>query len=142
SAHSGKRRFYLLNMASGAVDQYVVAHGIGSDPNDTGYATRFSDKDGSYMSSLGFVLTGDTYDGKHGYSLLLDGLSSTNEHMRDRSIVMHTASYVQPGKSPEGRSEGCFVLTPKDKDHVVNLVKEGSLLYADLSKSKAPSDPL
>src|SRR3954454_11441862 len=42
SKHSGKQRFFLVNLTSGAFTPYVVAHGSGSDPGNSGYATKFS----------------------------------------------------------------------------------------------------
>lgn len=38
------------------------------------YATSFSNEYGSYKSSLGFYLTETTYQGRNGYSLILNGL--------------------------------------------------------------------
>ena len=40
--HSSKKRGHLLNLKTGKVNSYVVAHGIKSDPNKDGYATHFS----------------------------------------------------------------------------------------------------
>ncbi len=97
SQHNSKERLYLIDMVSGAVDRYLVAHGKNSDPNYTGYATIFSNTPGSEMSSQGFYLTAETYIGGHGLSLALDGLSPTNSNARSRAIVIHPADYVQPG---------------------------------------------
>ena len=49
----------------------LVAHG-----RNTGLAKAhdFSNLNGSHKSSLGFYLTAETYIGKHGLSLRLDGL--------------------------------------------------------------------
>ena len=52
---------------TGVVTPAVVAHGKMSDPDYTGYATKFSNVEGSNMSSLGFVLTGATYTGEAAY---------------------------------------------------------------------------
>ena len=65
-------------MASGEVWTLHVAHGEGSDPDDSGYAKTFSNVEGTRASSLGFFTTAETYSGEYGYSLRLDGLSSTN----------------------------------------------------------------
>lgn len=130
--HSGKQRFYVIDMKTGVVTPAVVAHGKMSDPDYTGYATKFSNVEGSNMSSLGFVLTGATYTGVHGRSLRLNGLSPTNSNMFDRAIVIHGASYVVEGQAKQGRSLGCFALDEDEKDAIIDRLKDGSLLYADL----------
>ncbi len=130
--HSGKKRFFVVDMKTGVVRAQVVAHGKMSDPNWTGYATTFGNVSGSNMSSLGFALTGDTYYGTHGRSLRLHGLSPTNSNMYSRAIVIHSATYVVEGQSKQGRSLGCFVLDEDVKDDIVDLIEGGSLLYADL----------
>jgi hypothetical protein len=129
--HSSKKRFFVVNMQTGAVRAYVVAHGQNSDPDWTGYATDFGNVPGSYKSSLGFVITGETYDGTHGRSLRLEGVSPTNSNMFDRAIVMHGASYVVEGATKQGRSNGCFALDMDEKDAIIDLLKDGTLLYAD-----------
>lgn len=130
SKHSGKKRFFVVNMESGAVDSYVVAHGSNSDPGNTGFATRFSNQEGSNESSLGYYITGETYDGKHGNSLRLDGVSATNSHARARAIVIHGAAYVGEGRSQQGRSWGCLALPMSEKDAVIAKLKGGSVIYA------------
>jgi L,D-transpeptidase catalytic domain len=130
SKSSSQFRFYLIDMASGAVVEHEVAHGSGSDPNGTGMATHFSDVDGSHMSSLGFALGSETFSGTHGRSLRLDGLSSTNKHMRSRAILIHGAAYVRDGHTGTGRSWGCFALDMAVKDDVIDAMKGGALLFA------------
>ena len=86
------------------------------------------------MSSPGFFRTAETYQGKHGYSLKLDGLEEgINNHARDRLIVIHGADYVSEAFIDEhgriGRSWGCPALPPHLTEEVINLIKEGSCLY-------------
>ena len=132
SKNASKVRFHLIDMASGAVTEHKVAHGSGSDPNGTGVATHFSDVDGSHMSSLGFALGSETFSGTHGRSLRLDGLSTTNAHLRPRAIIIHGASYVNDGPGQTGRSWGCFALDMAVKDEVIDTLKGGALLFAGL----------
>ena len=134
SAHSSKSRFYLVDMTTGKVTALLTAHGSGSDTNNDGYAERFSNTSGSEMSSVGYYRVAETYHGKHGLSIRLDGLSSTNSRARARAIVLHSASYVSESKKRAGRSWGCFVLDPSYLSGVVSKIKSGSLLYANLSK--------
>lgn len=134
SAHSSKSRYYLVDMTTGKVTALHTSHGKGSDTNNDGYAERFSNTSGSEMSSLGFFRVAETYSGKHGLSIRLDGLSATNSRARARAVVIHSASYVSESSKKAGRSWGCFVLDPKYLSGVVSKIKSGSLLYANLSK--------
>ncbi len=127
--HNSKERFYIIDMESGRVETYLTAHGKNSDPDYDGYATKFSNTPDSLMSSLGFYLTAETYNGSNGYSLRLDGLSSTNSNARARAIVIHGADYVRPG-SKIGRSYGCPALEMRYHADLINRLKGGSLLYA------------
>ncbi len=138
--HSGKKRLYVVDMKSGAVAAHTVAHGSGSE-DGRGYATRFSDSDGSHMSSLGFAVTGSTFSGTHGRSLLLFGLSSTNAHMRAREIIVHSADSVHETSSRQGNSWGCFALDQRVKDEVVTQIMNGGLLYANLGKPNGGDRP-
>ena len=128
--HNSKKRFYLINMQSGDVETYLTAHGKNSDPDYDGYATKFSNTNGSLMSSVGFYLTAETYYGDNGYSLRLDGLSSTNSNARVRAIVIHGASYVRQA-ALIGRSYGCPALELRYAADVINTIKGGSLIYTD-----------
>lgn len=130
-AHNSNERFFLIDMQSGFVETYLTAHGKNSDPDFDGYATKFSNVDGSLMSSLGFYLTAESYYGSNGYSLRLDGLSSTNSNARARAIVIHGADYVSPG-GKIGRSFGCPALEDRYHQDVIDRLKGGTLLFAGL----------
>lgn len=129
--HNSKERFYIIDMESGRVETYLTAHGKNSDPNFDGYATKFSNVPDSNTTSLGFFLTAETYYGKNGYSLRLDGLSSTNSNARSRAIVIHGADYVTPGPKI-GRSYGCPAVEMRYHQELIDQIKGGSLLYAGL----------
>lgn len=128
--HSSKDRLFLIDVDSGKVDGYLVSHGKGSDPDHDGIASKFSNKPDSLMSSLGFYVGAETYSGKHGYSLRLDGLSTTNSNARDREIVVHAADYVEYGTEKIGRSWGCPSIDPRTSREVINRLKGGTLIYA------------
>lgn len=130
SKHSGLKRFFVIDMKTGAVSAHKTAHGKNSDPDHDGRATKFSNTNGSNMSSLGFYLTGETYQGGHGYSLMLDGVSATNSNARSRAIVIHPADYVSEGSSKQGRSFGCPALDPRYSAGIINKIKNKSLIYA------------
>jgi hypothetical protein len=127
--HSGKKRFYVINLVSGSVEVLHTAHGSGSDSNSDGYATSFSNTPNSHKSSIGFALTAETYQGKNGYSLRLDGLQDSNSKMRERAIVIHKADYVSPSRSKMGMSWGCPALSNSANERTVNQIKNGSLIY-------------
>ncbi|MCO5113133.1 MAG: murein L,D-transpeptidase catalytic domain family protein [Bdellovibrionaceae bacterium] len=127
--HSGRKRLYIIDLVDGSVEQLHVSHGSGSDKNHDGYAESFSNVSGSHQSSLGFVKSAETYYGKRGYSLRLDGLESRNSRVRSRAIVIHGASYVDPSLAKMGRSQGCPAVTMSRKDSVINRLKNGALIY-------------
>jgi hypothetical protein len=134
SQSSRTPRFYIIDLNSGGVWPIHVAHGKNSDPDHDGYATSFSNTSGSNKSSLGFYRTAETYNGSHGLSLRLDGLSSTNSNARARAIVIHGASYVSESSVIQGRSWGCPAVTMGYRDQVIAALKGGSLIYAVLDK--------
>lgn len=129
---STQRRMWVIDMAAHKVlFNTWVAHGRGSGDN---YATRFSNRNGSHQSSLGLYLTGETYIGGNGYSLLLDGLEAgINDHARERAIVVHGAAYANPSVIASagrlGRSWGCLALPPDVTLPIIDTIKGGSVLY-------------
>jgi hypothetical protein len=127
--HNSKERFYLLDLEGNTVETYLVAHGKNTDQDFDGYADSFSNTVDSLQSSLGFYVTGETYIGENGYSLRLDGLSSTNSNARLRNIVMHGADYVKPG-TKIGRSFGCPAVETRYSFDIIEKIKNGSLLFA------------
>jgi hypothetical protein len=134
SQRSSEHRFFIVNMNSGKVWSTTVAHGKGSDVNHDGYATVFSNSFNSDASSLGFFLTAEIYNGHHGRSLALDGLSATNSNVRARAVVIHGADYVSDANVIQGRSFGCFALPMNERSRVIDMLKNGSLIYAGLSQ--------
>ena len=128
---SSNERMYIINLKTGAVDTHATSHGRGSDPARIGRAQKFSNRNNSHASSLGFYRTAETYMGKHGYSLRLDGLSPTNSNARDRAVVVHAASYVRDdSRQMAGRSHGCPAVDPRVLRKVVGQIKGGALMYA------------
>lgn len=133
SRRSTEKRLWVYDLRSRTLlfDE-LVAHGRGSGQ---ALATAFSNDAESNRSSLGLYRTGETYNGKHGYSLRLDGLEpGFNDHARERGIVMHAADYVN-GVSARaqgylGRSLGCPALRPEITKGVIDAVKGGGLLFA------------
>ena len=133
SKSSTKSRFFIINMKTGSVWAVHTSHGRGSDPDHNAVADTFSNVSGSKKSSLGAYKTAETYQGKHGYSMRLDGLSSTNSNARARAIVVHAANYVSEASVKQGRSEGCPAVAPAHSKKLIDTIKGGSLIYAGLS---------
>ena len=108
-----------------------VAYGRNSGEK---YATSFSNREGSFKSSLGFYKTENTYYGKNGYSLVLDGLErGINDKAKERTIVMHGATYADPSTIRScgrlGRSLGCPALPLAVSKKIIDTIKGGTLLY-------------
>ena len=108
-----------------------VAHGRNSGEK---YATSFSNREGSFKSSLGFYKTENTYYGKNGYSLVLNGLErGINDKAKERAIVMHGATYADPSTIRScgrlGRSLGCPALPLAVCKKIIDTIKGGTLLY-------------
>jgi hypothetical protein len=141
---SDQPRLYRVDLRSGdGLDRpYLVAHGIGSDPDDDGIAQNFGNVQDSLMSSLGAARGAELYDGMNGRSLRLDGLDSSNYAMRARDIVVHsytpdafryfTASYRATRGGKPGTSEGCFVVEPAVREWLFAGLANGGFLYAGL----------
>jgi hypothetical protein len=134
SSKSTRPRFHVIDLATGAVTSLHMSHGKGSDPDHDGFATSFGNVSGSNRSCLGFARTAETYNGAHGLSLKLDGLSPTNSKMRPRAIVVHGADYVQDREVIQGRSLGCPAVSMAQRTRLINRIKGGSLLFAGLSE--------
>ena len=131
---STERRFHVVNMATGEVWSLRMSNGKGSEPVHNGIATSFGNVPGSNKSSLGFARTAETYNGKHGRSLRLDGLSASNSKLRPRAVVVHGADYVKDAPVVQGRSNGCPAVPMGQKDSLIDLIKGGSLMYAANSR--------
>jgi hypothetical protein len=118
-----------------------VAHGNGSGSDK---ATRFSNVNDSFQSSLGFYVTGEVYSGKHGKSLRLDGMDAGyNDNARKRSIVVHGASYVGQGTINAlgrlGRSQGCPAVAAELADLVINTIEGKTVLFINGSDERYTS---
>ncbi|KIY40527.1 hypothetical protein TZ03_10230 [Pseudomonas sp. 10-1B] len=109
-----------------------VAHGKNSGAD---LPTTFSNAPNSYQSSIGLYETGQTYSGKHGRSLRLQGLEpGFNDNSMSRAIVMHAAAYadpkVVPGLGRLGRSQGCPAVRPAIAGKLIDTLQRGSYVFA------------
>ncbi|WP_192821002.1 murein L,D-transpeptidase catalytic domain family protein [Rufibacter sp. LB8] len=134
SKSSKKKRLWVIDVDKRKVLFHsLVAHGQGSGDDK---AVKFSNIVNSHMSSVGFYVTQNTYHGKHGLSLKLNGLDPNfNSRANERAIVVHGADYVSESFIKQhgrlGRSHGCPALPKELNEKVISLIKNGSLLYID-----------
>ena len=135
---SYEKRLWVVDVPSGEVLlEEWVAHGMGRPAGTGGDLRRvraFSNREGTRMSSLGAFLTAETYHGKHGYSLRLDGLEpGFNDAARRRTIVIHGAAYVSGDRARSGsmgRSWGCPAVRTKASRRLIDAIRGGSLVWA------------
>lgn len=132
SQPSINKRLYVIDL-----DNYEllfntwVAHGARSGKTD---ASLFSNKMSSFKSSLGFYVTGETYNGSNGYSLKLKGVEKgINDYALRRGIVMHGADYVSEdyinSQGYIGRSHGCPAVASDICQPLIDMVKDGTCLF-------------
>ena len=132
SKPSNTERFFVIDITSRKIlYKSLVAHGKNSGLQ---CASSFSNKQFSYKSSIGFFLTGETYYGKHGFSLRLNGLEKDiNDNARERAIVIHSASYVNEEFINKygrlGRSHGCPALPTDNYKNIVEVIKNKTCLF-------------
>lgn len=130
---STQKRLWVFDLRKATLlyDEHV-AHGRGSGGD---FATRFSNTEGTYQSSIGLFAAAETYQGENGYSLRLDGLEpGINDNARKRLLVMHGADYVDPEQARRqgrlGRSWGCPAVRTAVAHGVIDSLKQGQLVFA------------
>lgn len=134
---SFEKRLWVIGMKDGRVlHEEWVAHGMGiprGSGGDMEEALSFSNRKGTCKSSLGLFLTAETYYGRHGYSLKLDGLEPGVNHVaRERLIVLHGADYVSSDRAERhliGRSWGCPAVRSEIATELIDAIKDGSVLW-------------
>jgi hypothetical protein len=132
SKASSEPRLFIIDMEKQVlVLQTFVAHGRNSGML---FAKNFSNKIGSFQSSLGFYITGTVYQGKHGKSLVLKGVESgINDNAEQRAIVLHGADYANKGFVNQqgylGRSLGCPAVPEKEVESIIKTIQGASCLF-------------
>lgn len=133
SLPSSEKRLWIFDLQSKKLVLHdFVAHGNRSGDN---FATSFSNTNGSHQSSIGLFRTAESYQGKHGYSLRMDGLEpGFNDRARERAIVIHPANYVNPDwiktQGRIGRSQGCPAVRPEIARTVIDKLKGGQFMFS------------
>lgn len=132
SLSSTEERMWVIDMKTQKVIlKTLVAHGRNSGIE---FATNFSNENESYKSSLGFYITGEVYQGKHGTSLRLDGMEyGINDRARDRAVVIHGADYVSKklarAQGYIGRSQGCPAVPYEVHKQLIETIKNKSCIF-------------
>lgn len=119
---SNKPRMFIYG--DGYTRNLLVAQGQGG----------FSNKAGSHSSSIGVYITAYHYQGKHGTSIALKGLESTNYNAENRAIRIHGAVYVRPGKV--GHSWGCLAIDNRISEEVISSIPDNSLVFVYYNDSR------
>ena len=127
------KRFYTIDLQKMKIVFYTyVAHGKKSGER---VPNSFSDVIESNKSSIGFYITGSTYNGSNGYSLMLHGdEKGYNSNLAKRSVVIHAADYANEDyiarNGRMGRSLGCPALPENINTEVINTNKEKTMIFA------------
>ncbi len=136
---SNSKRFYTIDLEKMKIVYYTyVAHGKKSGER---MATSFSDAVESNKSSIGFYITGNTYNGGNGYSLILHGdEKGYNSNLAKRSVVVHAADYANEDyiarNGRMGRSLGCPALPENIYKQVIETIKEKTMIFAYYNDAK------
>lgn len=134
---SPQKRLWVVDIpARRVLHEEWVSHGMGAPRGSGGTLTRtlaFANQGDSLKSVLGGLITAETYYGKNGYSLRLDGLEpGYNDQARTRAVVMHGADYVSAERAASGtmgRSWGCPAVSRAVERQLIDDIKEGSLIW-------------
>lgn len=111
---SNKYRFFVFDTKKNKVtDSGLVAHGSGSKTATD--ELKFSNTDGSLMTSLGKYYIGNSYNGTFGKAYKMYGLDKTNSNAFSRNIVLHAHSKMpyEEQMHPIMCSWGCPMLNEK-----------------------------
>lgn len=133
SLPSSKPRMWVFDLTTRKLLFHeLVAHGRNTGEN---FAKKFSNQAGSLESSLGLFRTRDTYAGRNGYSLRMDGLEpGVNDRARERALVIHGASYVSTAAARQqgriGRSWGCPAVRSTVARPLIDTLKNGQYVFS------------
>lgn len=137
--NSNQKRFYTIDLEQKRIIYNTyVSHGRKSGDSVT---TSFSDILNSNQSSIGFYITGNTYNGSNGFSLQLHGDEvGYNSNIAKRGVVIHTADYVSESYIKKygrlGRSQGCPVLPEDIYKEIIEVIKNKTLVFAYYNNKK------
>ena len=132
SLSANTKRLWVIDLDT----RKVLLHSLVAHGRNTGqeYANSFSNAAESYKSSLGFYLTAEVYNGKHGKSLRLDGIEKgINDNARNRAVVVHGANYVSnsfiQNNKRLGRSLGCPAVPVEITNKLIETIQNKTCLF-------------
>ncbi|BCW87172.1 hypothetical protein sos41_02990 [Alphaproteobacteria bacterium SO-S41] len=145
-------RFFIVDLHSGAVAAFRVAHGRNSDAGGdinttgpvmtTGGAVRASNLLDTNESSVGAYVAANVYEGRFDLGAVrLHGLDDTNSCVFWRAIVMHQARYMTPDPATGvvGTSDGCLAVEVEQRPIVSGYIANGGFVYAGPVSLHVPS---
>ena len=121
--HFSLKRLWVIDLRSGEI--LLRSHVSHAWRSGFWTPTLFSNVSGSRISSKGCFVTGESYNGKYGLGMRLDGLEGKNRNVRRRAIVFH------PSWGPW--SSGCFMTFPWINQRIIDFTKGGSFMYVHKS---------
>ncbi|WP_353169251.1 murein L,D-transpeptidase catalytic domain-containing protein [Flavobacterium sp.] len=130
---SNKYRFFVFDIKKNTVTDFgLVVHGSGSKTKTD--ELKFSNMDGSLMTSLGKYYIGNSYNGTFGKAYKMYGLDTSNSYAFARNIVLHSHKKMpyNEQKSPIVLSWGCPMLNNKFYLRIQNILDKSDkkiLLY-------------
>jgi hypothetical protein len=133
SMPSNDKRLWVFDLRSRhLLFSELVSHGRGSGD---AVASQFSNVPESFQSSIGLFRTGNSYDGRNGYSMRLEGLEvGVNDKAFERAIVVHGADYVSEDFIAEngrlGRSHGCPAVPSEVAAPLIDSIKDNQYLFS------------
>jgi hypothetical protein len=132
SQSSNNKRLYVIDMLNSRLLFHTyVSHGRNSGNE---FATSFSNHQNSNKSSLGFLVTEGSYNGKAGLSLRFNGVElGINDRVRSRSIVLHGSRFVNESimnvRGTIGKSLGCPAVPYGIHKRIIDAIKGGSCFF-------------
>lgn len=132
SQSSNNKRLYVIDLHnSRLLFNTFVSHGKNSGNE---FATSFSNYNNSNKSSLGFLVTGDTYNGKAGFCMRFNGMEAgINDRVKSRGIVLHGSHFVNENilsaRGTIGRSYGCPAVPYGMHFKIIDVIKGGSCFF-------------
>lgn len=150
---ANRPRWFMIDLASGDVTAFRVAHGRNSDAAGpmTPMPGRLATLDGavrasnlldSNESAVGAYVAANQYeDGFQPGSVRLHGLDATNSCAYWRALVMHQARYMTPdaGNGAVGTSDGCLAVEVDRRAAVADWIRDGGFIYAGPVSLHEPS---
>lgn len=131
SQSNRQKRFYIIDLK--AVKLFMNTYVLHGKNSGDEMATSFSNVVDSYKSSLGFLITSDTYTGDAGYSLRFRGMEpGINDNVRSRSIIVHGSKFINEQIAKRGKvskSLGCPAVPMAQTKRIINAIKGGTVYF-------------